>query len=177
MPPSNAMTPAFLDKILTLMAPLFVTATGGDVEAARETVRATLASYQARNDNELRLAALVVMFGFGVLDALSKAADPALSLDQVMDLRDNATALSQAGDRAQTALDALRRRRLAESAAGPRLNALPSSVGPDDLLAFVRSEPVVRGIGTQSRTGGTGDPRPGSQPRRGAAGGGRTTMH
>jgi hypothetical protein len=177
MPPSTTITPAFLDKILTLLAPLFLTATGGDVNAARETVLATLENYQARNDNELRLAALVVMFGFGVLDALSKAADPALSLDQVMDLRDNATALSQAGDRAQTALDGLRRRRLAEPAAGPRLSRLPSGLGADDLLAFARSEPIVGGVAAQSRTPNTDKSQPGLQPHRGAAGGGRTTMH
>jgi hypothetical protein len=106
-----AFTPAFLDKVLTFLAPLFVAAAGGDMGTARQTVRATLASYHTRNDNELRLAALVVAFGFGALDALGKAADRALSLDQVMDLRDNATALSQAGDRAQTMLDTLRRRR------------------------------------------------------------------
>jgi hypothetical protein len=58
-----ALTPAFLDKLLTVLAPLFLTAAGGDMGTAREAVRSTLASYLARNDNQLRLAALVLAFG------------------------------------------------------------------------------------------------------------------
>lgn len=135
MSQSVDVTPAFLDRILTLLAPLFLAATGGDMEVARETVRETLADYGARTDNELRLAALVVSFGFGSLDALSKAANSALSLDEVMDLRDNATALSDAGYQCQTALDKLQRQRPVKSVAAD----LPASLEGPELVMLARA--------------------------------------
>jgi hypothetical protein len=144
-------TVAFQDKVLTLLAPLFLAATSGDMGAARETVRATLADYRARTDDELRLAALVVAFGFGALDALSRATSPDLTLEAVMDLRDNAITLSQAGDRTQTALDKLLKRRPdeAEPVAGPA--GLPVSIEVNDLLDFARKRAPVSVAGVKAQ--------------------------
>jgi hypothetical protein len=115
------------------------------VGAAREAVRATLVDYRTRTDDELRLAALVVAFGFGALDALSRAASPDLTLEAVMDLRDNAIALSQAGDRTQTALDRLLKQP-PDNASSGRPATLPVSIELDDLLAFARKQaPISRG--------------------------------
>jgi len=100
-----AITPAFLDRILALLAPLFLAAAEGAMDAAREAAWSALASHHPRTDNELRLAAMVVAFGFAALDTLGRAMDGALSLDEVMDLRDTATALSAAGHQSQTMLD------------------------------------------------------------------------
>jgi hypothetical protein len=164
-------TAAFQDKILTLLAPLFLVATGGDVGAARETVRATLVDYRARTDDELRLAALVVAFGFGALDALSRAANPDLTLEAVMDLRDNAIALSQAGDRTQAALDRLLKRRPDETRSTAEPTDLPASIEVDDLLTFARKQaPVGRADvkAKQQRDFRTLDVRPS---------GSRTTLH
>ena len=72
-----------------------------------DAVRASLASSHARTDAELRLAALVIAFGFGALDALGKAVDPELSLNQVLRLRSNATALSRAGHQNQAVLNTM----------------------------------------------------------------------
>lgn len=129
------VSPAFLDQILTLLAPLFLAAAGGDSEAARDAVRQTLAEHRARNDNELRLSALVVAFGFGALDALSKAANKDLSLDEVMDLRDSAIALSTAEHQSQLTLDKLQKR--PPTAAMPA--DLPASAESRDLVAFASS--------------------------------------
>jgi hypothetical protein len=150
-----AITPAFLDCILTLLEPLFLPATAGDSEAARATVRETLADYGARTDDELRLAALVVAFGFGALDALGKAANKDLSLDEVMDLRDSATALSTAADKSQVALDRLQKQRPARVQPA----TLPDSMEGRDLVTFARSgeAAATRESGDSSR--------------------GRTTMH
>jgi hypothetical protein len=156
------ITAVFLDKILTLLAPLFLAATGGDVSLAREAVRATLAGYNARTDDEVRLAALVVAFGFGALDALGQAANPDLSLNQVMRLRSNATALSRAGHQNQAVLDKVRKQASAEPApepepAAPELPAsieppvspeLPASIETPDLLAFARSVMQARTLAT-----------------------------
>jgi hypothetical protein len=130
-------TAAFLDRILALLAPLFLAATGGDIEAARDAVRSTLASYQIRTDAELRLVALVIAFGFGALDALGKAASPELSLNQVMRLRSNATALSRAGHQNQAVLDRLRKQSpVAEP--HPAEPDLPTSAETEDLITFAR---------------------------------------
>jgi hypothetical protein len=162
MSASVDVTPAFLDRILTLLAPLFLAATSGDMEAARETVRALLADYGARTDSELRLAALVVSFGFGSLDALSKAANPALSLDEVMDLRDNATALSKAGDHCQTALDKLQRQRPVKAAAVAA--DLPASLEGPELVMLARAAADAAPGGQVRRVGAA------AKRRQGAAG-------
>jgi hypothetical protein len=130
-----AITPAFLDCILTLLEPLFLPATAGDSEAARATVRETL--------------------GFGALDALGKAANKDLSLDEVMDLRDSATALSTAADKSQVALDRLQKQRPARVQPA----TLPDSMEGRDLVTFARSgeAAATRESGDSSR--------------------GRTTMH
>lgn len=149
-PPAQP-TSAFQDKVLTLLAPLFLIATGGDVGAAREAVRATLVDYRARTDDELRLAALVIAFGFGALDALSRAASPDLTLEAMMDLRDNAITLNQAGDRAQTALDRLLKRQPDRASSTARLAALPASIEIDDLLAFARPRAPVSPAGATAK--------------------------
>jgi hypothetical protein len=144
-----AITAAFLDKILALLAPLFLTAAGGDVEAAREAVRSSLACYNARSDGELRLAALIVAFGFGALDALSRAVDADLSFNQMMRLRSNATALSRAGHQNQAVLDTLRKQAASEPAPEPEpVEAdLPDSIETPALVAFARA---IQPIRTQS---------------------------
>jgi hypothetical protein len=140
-PQPATITAAFLDKLLTLLAPLFLTATGGNVEAARDAVRSTLASYHARTDTELRLIALIIAFGFGALDALGKAAGPDLSLNQVMRLRSNATSLSRAGHQNQAVLDKLRQQGSAEPAPDPEPAEpdLPATAETEDLISFARS--------------------------------------
>jgi hypothetical protein len=135
--PPTTITAAFLDKILTLLAPLFLAATGGDIEAARDAVRSTLASYHARSDTELRLVALIIAFGFGALDALGKAVSPDLSLNQILRLRSNATALSRAGHQNQALLDKLRKH---DDATPPPADPdLPTSAETEDLISFARS--------------------------------------
>jgi hypothetical protein len=63
---------------------------------------------------------MIVAFGFAALDTLGRATDGALSLDEVMDLRDNATALSAAGHQCQTMLDRSHKQVQAESAGRKR---------------------------------------------------------
>ncbi|HEY4045012.1 MAG TPA: hypothetical protein VGM32_24640 [Rhodopila sp.] len=128
------------DKILTLLAPLFLAATGGDTAAAREVARSTLVTYHPRGDDELRLAALTMAFGFGALDALSNAAGPGVSLNQAVRLRSSACALSRASHYAQAALDRMHKQGTNEPAPRPEPAVeLPISAEPDDLLKFARS--------------------------------------
>jgi hypothetical protein len=114
-----------LEKILAFLAPLFLDAASGDAAAARAAARALLAEYNARTDNELRRAALIIAFDFGALDALSRSVADDLTLNQVLRLRGNANALNRACELSERRLEALRRQT-------PGVTALPESA-PDDL--------------------------------------------
>jgi hypothetical protein len=117
------ITDAVLDKILGFLAPLFADVVAGDTAAARTAAQSTLASYGARNDRELRFAALSIAFSFGALDALSRAADRELPPNQVLRLRGNANALNRAGLQNEAWLEKAQRQPMDETMAAPRLPA------------------------------------------------------
>lgn len=156
-----AMTAIVVDKILAYLAPLFLDATG-DLAAAREAAGALLASFGARTDRELRLAALTLAFSFGALDALGRAANPELGLNQVMRLRGNANALNRAAVQNERRLEKLHRQAPGEIEAAPdplpaadhppdpdpmAADFLPTGVEPAELLAFTR---IAAGISPAS---------------------------
>ncbi len=136
----SKITAAVLDRILAFLTPLFLDVVAGDAEAARQAAHALLDSYEARANRELRLAALAIAFGFGALDALSRAVDPALLVGQVLRLRGNANALSRSAVQNETLLNKLHKQppEAGEAAAEP----LPASTATSDLLSFARA-PVV----------------------------------
>jgi len=131
------ITPPVLEKILSFLAPLFLDTAKGDPTAARDAASAILGSYEARTDRELRLAALAIAFGFGALDALSRASDKNLPVNQVLRLRGNANALSRAALQNEARLEKARRQ---PAATEPPTDApLPDTTEPQDLAAFVRA--------------------------------------
>jgi hypothetical protein len=133
------ITQAVLDKILGCLAPLFLDAVKGDAAAARSAANAKLASYEARTNRQLRLAALAIAFSFGALDSLSRAADHDLPLNQVLRLRGNANALNRAANQNETRLE--KQQRQGDTAA-PEATAgmdLPTSGATGELVACVRS--------------------------------------
>jgi len=150
------ITDAVLDKILGFLAPLFGDVVAGDTAAARAAAQSTLASYGARDDRELRFAALSIAFSFGALDALSRAADRELPPNQVLRLRGNANALNRAAQQNEARLEKAQRQPVDETLEAPLLPAhalpdpglpdldlpdldLPASSDTEDLVAFVRS--------------------------------------
>jgi hypothetical protein len=138
------ITAAVLEKILCFLAPLFLGMGTDGIVAAREAASATLASHGARTDRELRLAALIVAFGFGALDALSRATDPELALNQVLRLRGNASALNRAAQQNETRLEKLLKQpevevSPTEAALDEPEATLPASIVTADLLTFARS--------------------------------------
>ena len=137
----STITAVVFDRILAFLTPLFLDVVAGDTEAARQAARALLDSYEARTNRELRLAALSIAFGFGALDALSRAVDPALLVGQVLRLRGNANALSRSAVQNETLLNKLHRHppEAQDAAAEP----LPASTATADLLSFVRA-PVTQ---------------------------------
>lgn len=105
------VTPIFLDTVIGLLVPLFLTTAGGNEDAAREAAESMLASYDVETEEEIRLAAEITNFGFGALEALSKSMDPNLPLNAVLRLRGSANALHRSGHQCQRALDKLRKER------------------------------------------------------------------
>jgi hypothetical protein len=145
-----AITAAIVDKILVFLAPLFLGAMVDDIATARQVASTTLASYGAQTDPELRLVALIIAFSFGALDALGRAANPDLPMNQVLRLRGNANALNRAAQQNENRLDKLRRQpvgsaRLAADQSAPQpadpepADDLPVSSDTADLIVFARS--------------------------------------
>ncbi len=135
-----AITDVVFAKIVAFLAPLFLDTCCGDIEAARASAAAVLASYNARNDHELRLAALTLAFSLGALDALARAVNPELTDNQVLRLRGNANALNRAALLNQKALDELQSDRLA--APDEPMADLPASSATSDLVSFARTAPA-----------------------------------
>jgi len=127
------ITQVFLDKVFSLLVPLFLTAAGGNPEAARLAVESLLASYDVETEEEMRLAAEITSFGFGALEALCNSMAPDLSLSAVLRLRGSANAMHRSGHQCQRALDKLRKERqtvVAETQA--EAPTLPSHPARDD---------------------------------------------
>ncbi len=130
---------AVLDKILGLLAPLFLDVAAPDTGTARRAAQSMLASYEARTNRELRTAALAIAFSFGALDALGRSADPDLPVNQVLRLRGNANALNRAAEQNENRLERLLGRPALEPAEATPEPELPAAGATDDLVAFVRS--------------------------------------
>jgi pyruvate/2-oxoglutarate dehydrogenase complex dihydrolipoamide acyltransferase (E2) component len=113
--PHNTITPIILDKVIGHLAPHFLAASNGDLPTARHAASQILAAYHAENEEELRLAADIVSFGFHALETLAEAADPELSPNRKLRLRGNAVSLNRQSHKSWRKLDQLRRQRLAVS--------------------------------------------------------------
>jgi len=147
MPHPATITASVFEKILAFLTPLFVGAQTIDIGVARESASGMLASYGARTNRELRFAALSIAFGFGALEALSRAANPELALNEVLRLRGNANALNRAAQQNETRLEKLQKQPPAvidaenavEATEDAPADALPASSATADLLAYARS--------------------------------------
>jgi hypothetical protein len=142
-PGAIGITAAFLDKILGFLAQFFLAGGSDDIAAARAIASEMLASYGARTNKEIRLAALNIAFSFGALDSLGRSAAPDLPVNQVLRLRGNANALHRAAYKSQDALDRLQSVEAEPIAEQPEPD-LPASAATADLVAFSRPAPLSR---------------------------------
>lgn len=145
MPSFPTIAPAFLEEMVAHLLHLFVRGAGGDEAAARHAVLSTLAAYHAEDEQELRLAAEIISFGFAALEALAKAINPDLPLNAVLRLRGNANAAHRSGHQCQRTLDKLRKERRAAAvhSPAPKMPARPA-VSPEAPTASQpeRSQPA-----------------------------------
>ena len=142
-PPSNplkgpdmssfpAVAPAFLEEMVAYLLHLFIRGAGGDEAAARHAVLSTLAAYDAEDEQELRLAAEIISFGFATLEALARAMNPDLPLNAVLRLRGNANAAHRSGHQCQRTLDKLRKERRTAAVHSPAPKRPARSAAPTE---------------------------------------------
>jgi hypothetical protein len=97
-------TAILVNLILTFLAPMFLTVTGGNITHARLAAAQTLESYRAKNDCDLILIAQIVAFGLAALGSLSLSMTDGLSLPMILRLRGSAQGSSRAAEQNRRAL-------------------------------------------------------------------------
>lgn len=136
MTPLAIINQAVRDTVLDHLALLFLAGAANDTATARQAASEMLAAYNVGSDEELRLAAEIISFGFRALQALGQAAAPALSLDAVLGLHGSAVSLSREGHKSQRKLDQLQRARR------PGAQSRPSKQQAAAVLAEPAPEPA-----------------------------------
>jgi hypothetical protein len=135
------IAPAFLEEIVSRLLHLFLLGAAGDEIAARYAVVSTLAAYDPSDEQELRLAAEIISFGFAALEALAKAMNPELPLNAVLRLRGNANAAHRSGHQCQRTLDKLRKERRTASGLAVARSVVPE-ITADPAEAINPGHPV-----------------------------------
>jgi hypothetical protein len=109
-------TEILFNLVVALLAPMFLTATGGNVQQARITAAHTLDSFQAMTRGELITSALIIAFSLTAMSSLSLSMQDGLPLPLILRLRGNAQSASRAAEQNRCALQ--QDRRLAPQAEG-----------------------------------------------------------
>jgi hypothetical protein len=144
MPSFPTIAPAFLEEMVAHLLHLFIRGAGGDEAAARHAVLSTLAAYHAEDEQELRLAAEIISFGFAALEALAKAMNPDLPLNAVLRLRGNANAAHRSGHQCQRTLDKLRKERRTAAVHSPAPETPARSAIPPEATEPAPAQPDPR---------------------------------
>jgi hypothetical protein len=103
---SPGSTGILINLIVTLLAPMFLAATEGDIPLARTAALDTIIAYRVQNHLSLMAVAKILAFGLTTLGSLSLSMADDLSISMILRLRGNANALDRAGDRNERALRA-----------------------------------------------------------------------
>ena len=93
-----------LTLIVALLAPLFLTASNGDIAFARLAAIQTVSAYRARSQADLITIAQIVACGLAALGSLGLSMADNLSIPMVLRLRGNAVALNRVVDQNRKAL-------------------------------------------------------------------------
>jgi hypothetical protein len=117
-----------LETILDHLATLFLAGAHGNIQAARQAAATMLAAYGPQTEDEHRLAAQIISFGFHALEALSQATMPEMPLNRILRLRGSAVSLSREAEKAQRRLDRLQQARLDGTEAPADPPPLPLSI-------------------------------------------------
>jgi hypothetical protein len=104
--PAPPLRPAdiLMSLIVALLAPMFLTASAGDIALARMAALETINAYRARNAADLIAVAQIVAFGLAALGSLSLSLADDISINMALRLRGNANACNRSAERNRRAL-------------------------------------------------------------------------
>ena len=89
---------ALISLIVTLLAPMFLCVSGGDIGFARAAALETLNDYRARDHADLIAIGQIIAFGLATIGSLSLSMADDISLSMTLRLRGNANALNRAAE-------------------------------------------------------------------------------
>jgi hypothetical protein len=93
-----------LALIVTLLAPIFFAASGGDMQLARMAAAETVIAYRARNHADLISVSQIAAFGLAAVSSLSLSMGDKLSLSMALRLRGNANACNRSAEQNRCAV-------------------------------------------------------------------------
>ena len=93
-----------MNLIATLLAPMFLGVTGGDVAMARMMAIQTVSAQRVSSLTDLLAVAQIVAYGIAALGSLSLSMDDDLSLAMVLRLRGNANACTRSAEQNRRAI-------------------------------------------------------------------------
>jgi hypothetical protein len=102
--PEVDTTEILFNLVVTLLAPMFFAATGGNLEHARLAAAHTVDSFCPRTHGDLITTALLTGFSFSALGSLSLSMDDGLSIPTILRLRGSAQSASRAAEQHRRAL-------------------------------------------------------------------------
>jgi hypothetical protein len=95
--------------IVVLLTPMFLAASGGDIQSARFAAFATIQNHRTEDDAELVTVAKMIAFGLAALSALSLALTEDIGASMLIRLQASATACDRAEHRNRRVLQEKRR--------------------------------------------------------------------
>jgi hypothetical protein len=104
--PSLTQRPSdtLLILIVSLLAPMFLGVTAGDIDLARQAATQTVNDYRTRDHADLIAVAQIVGFGLAALGSLSLSLADDISLSMALRLRGNAVSCNRAAEQNRCAL-------------------------------------------------------------------------
>jgi hypothetical protein len=105
-PAQNRLHPAqvLINLIVTLLAPMFLAAAGGNFDLARMAAAETIEAYRAETEADLIAIAQIIGFGLAALGSLSLSMEDNLSPSMTLRLRGNANACNRSAQQNRNAL-------------------------------------------------------------------------
>ncbi len=127
--PAGLLRPSdfLMNLIVSILAPIFLGVTGGDVNLARMAAIQAVNTYRVRHCADLIAVALIVAYGLAALNSLSLSFGEEVSLSMVLRLRNNANALNRSAEQNRRAMRRHVEPDVTEMMAPPEPPALPET--------------------------------------------------
>jgi hypothetical protein len=121
----NSIPAPIVETVLFQLIPLFLSATKGDREAARQAALERLGTYQPHDAMELTLAATIIGFSYHAEMARHQATDPKLSPNMMARMLKNEASMRREAERSRKELEKVQ---MARRARQEPVNPTPAPV-------------------------------------------------